>query len=32
MRSFPRALVHAPLKAGGLNIPNLYVEQGIALA
>jgi hypothetical protein len=29
-RTFPRDLLHAPLKAGGLNIPNLYVEQGIA--
>jgi hypothetical protein len=30
MQSFPRDLLHAPLKAGGLNIPNIYVEQGIA--
>jgi hypothetical protein len=30
MRSFPRVLLHAPLAAGGLNIPDLYVEQGIA--
>jgi hypothetical protein len=29
MRSFPRRLLHAPVKAGGLNVPNLYVEQGI---
>jgi hypothetical protein len=30
MQSFPRALVHAPQKMIGLNIPNLYVEQGVA--
>jgi hypothetical protein len=30
VRSFPRDLLHAPLKTGGLNIPDLYVEQGIA--
>jgi hypothetical protein len=30
MRSFPRRLLHAPLKAGGLNVPNLYVKQGIS--
>jgi hypothetical protein len=30
MRSFPRALLHAPLAAGGLNMPDLYVEQGIS--
>jgi hypothetical protein len=30
MRSFPRDILHAPLKAGGLNAPYLYVEQGIA--
>jgi hypothetical protein len=30
VRSFPRALLHAPLKYGGLSIPDLYVEQGIA--
>lgn len=29
MRTFPRALLHAPIKYGGLNIPDLYVEQGI---
>jgi hypothetical protein len=29
MRSFPRALMHAPLAVGGLNVPNLYTEQGI---
>jgi hypothetical protein len=30
LRTFPRALMYAPLKLGGLNIPNLYVEQGIS--
>jgi hypothetical protein len=30
VRTFPRDLLHAPLKIGGLNIPDLYVEQGIA--
>jgi hypothetical protein len=30
MRTFPRRLLHAPLKAGGLDIPNLYVKQGIS--
>jgi hypothetical protein len=30
MRSFLRALLHAPIKAGRLNIPNLYVEQGFS--
>jgi hypothetical protein len=29
MRSFPRALLHGPIQYGGLNIPDLYVEQGI---
>jgi hypothetical protein len=29
MRYFPRALLHAPVAVGGLNIPNLYTEQGI---
>jgi hypothetical protein len=28
MRSFPRALLHGPVTYGGLNIPDLYVEQG----
>lgn len=30
MRSFPRALLHGPKKFGGLEIPNLYIEQGIS--
>jgi hypothetical protein len=30
IRSFPRALLHAPPKFAGLNIPNLYVEQGVS--
>jgi hypothetical protein len=30
MRSFPRALLHAPTKLAGLNIPNFYIEQGVA--
>jgi hypothetical protein len=30
MRSFPQALLHAPSKMAGLNVPNLYVEQGVA--
>jgi hypothetical protein len=30
MKSFPRALVHAPNKMAGLNIPSLYIEQGIS--
>jgi hypothetical protein len=29
LRTFPRALVYAPIKVGGLDIPNLYIEQGI---
>ena len=29
-RTFPRTLVHAPLEARGLNLPDLYMEQGIA--
>jgi hypothetical protein len=29
MRSFPRALLHGPVTYGGLNIPDLYVEQGV---
>lgn len=28
--TFPRALVHAPLHYQGLNIPHLYIEQGIS--
>jgi hypothetical protein len=28
--SFPRAIMHAPLQFGGLQIPDLYIEQGIA--
>jgi hypothetical protein len=30
VRSFPRAILHAPLKYGGFQIPDLYVEQGIS--
>ena len=30
VRTFPRTLVHAPLTARGLNIPDLYSEQGIS--
>jgi hypothetical protein len=30
LRKFARVLMYAPLKMGGLNIPNLYVEQGIS--
>jgi len=30
VRSFPRVLVHAPLAARGLNLPDLYLEQGIS--
>jgi hypothetical protein len=30
MRSFPRALLHGPKKYGGLEAPDLYIEQGIA--
>jgi hypothetical protein len=30
MRSFPRDLLHGPIKAVGLNVPNLYIEQGIS--
>lgn len=29
LRTFPRALVYAPVKVGGLEIPNLFIEQGI---
>ena len=29
-RTFPRALVHAPLKYQGLSLPNLWIEQGVA--
>ena len=29
-RNFPRALVHAPLRFQGLNIPCLWVSQGVA--
>ena len=29
-RTFPRALVHAPLKYQGLALPNLWIEQGVA--
>ena len=28
-RNFPHALVHAPLRFQGLNIPDLWVEQGL---
>jgi hypothetical protein len=30
MRTFPRAILHAPRQYGGFQIPDLYVEQGIA--
>jgi len=30
VRTFPRAIMHGPLQWGGLNIPNLYMEQLIA--
>ena len=30
MRTFPRTLVHAPTAARGLNIPDLYTEQGLS--
>jgi hypothetical protein len=30
MRSFPRALLHGPKKYAGLEVPDFYVEQGIA--
>jgi hypothetical protein len=30
IRSFPCALLHAPSKFAGLNVPNLYVEQGVS--
>jgi hypothetical protein len=30
MRSFPRALLHAPHKLAGLDVPNFYTEQGVA--
>ena len=30
VRTIPRDLVHAPLSARGLNLPDLYTEQGIS--
>ncbi len=30
VRSFPRAMVHAPIRFQGLGVPNLYLEQGLA--
>jgi hypothetical protein len=30
LRTFPRALLHAPNKMAGLDVPNLYTEQGVA--
>ena len=30
VRTFPRALIHAPLSAQGLDLPDLYSEQGIS--
>jgi hypothetical protein len=30
LRSFPRALLHAPSKLAGLNVSNFYTEQGVA--
>jgi hypothetical protein len=30
MRSFPRTLLHGPKKFGGLEVPEFYIEQGIA--